>query len=79
MESIITSKMADTKKKVLEKLDQEVAEKLKDRKDQSSIALDKSKKFAWNLLKNELVKHAEFDDKRYAFQLHTAPKSDIQL
>ena len=79
MEFIITSKMADTKKKVLEKLDQEVAEKLKDRKDQSSIALDKSKKFAWNLLKNELVKHAEFDDKRYAFQLHTAPKSDIQL
>lgn len=79
MESIVTSKMNETKKQVLEKLDQEVAEKLKDRKNQSTIALEKSKKFAWNLLKNELGKYAEFNDEKYIFNLHTAPKKDIPI
>lgn len=73
MDSIISHKMKETKEQVMTKLDQEVAEKLRDRNTQSSIALDKSKKFAWDLLKNELSDHAIFDDSRHTFDLQSSP------
>lgn len=78
MDSIISHKMKETKEQVMTKLDQEVAEKLRDRNTQSSIALDKSKKFAWDLLKNELSDHAIFDDSRHTFDLQSSPLAWIR-
>lgn len=78
MDSIISNKMKETKEQVMTKLDQEVAERLKDRDTQSSIALDKSKKFAWGLLKNEISNNAIFDDTRYVFDLQSSPTAGVR-
>jgi len=79
MDSVINAKMKETKQQVLEKLDQEVAEKLKDRKNQSTVALDKSKKFAWFLIKNVLGDNGTYDDDSYTTTVIHSPSKDVPI
>jgi len=77
MEVEIDEKMLDTRKKLLENFDVEVAEKLKISKDQTTKYLDRFEQYLWSLTKYYLRDHANFDDHKMFFELHTNPFKDL--
>jgi ERCC4-related helicase len=73
MEADIDEKMIDTRKKLLENFDIEVADKLKLSKDKTEKALDKFETKLWELTKYCLNGYAVFDDKKKFFILEKNP------
>lgn len=73
METDIDEKMIDTRKKLLENFDVEVADKLKLSKDETERALDKFETKLWDLTKYCLSGYATFDDKKKFFMLDRNP------
>lgn len=76
LEVEIDERMIDTRKKLLENFDVEVAEKLKISKDQTTKYLDRFEQYLWNLTKYYLKDYANFDDHKMFFELHANPFKD---
>lgn len=79
MESDIDEKMLDTRKKLLENFDVEVAQKLKLSKDSAEKYLDKFERELWNLTKYYLNDYAEFDDDKKYFMLNKNPFPELEI
>lgn len=79
MESDIDEKMIETRKKLLENFDVEVAQKLKISKDNTEKFLDKFEQKLWDLTKYCLGDCATFDDKNKFFLLDKNPFSEIDV
>lgn len=79
MEVIIEDKMKTTKQTVLDEFDEQVAARLQDSKEQTSIVVDHTKKFLRSCAQFALQWYADFDDRQMSFVLHKAPVNDIEL
>lgn len=79
MESDIDEKMLDTRKKLLENFDVEVAQKLKLSKDSAEKYLDKFERELWNLTKYYLNDYAEFNDDKKYFMLNKNPFPELEI
>lgn len=73
MESDIDEKMLDTRKKLFENFDVDVAKKLKISKDKTEQALNSFEKKLWNLTKYCLNGYATFEDDKKYFMLDKNP------
>lgn len=73
METDIDEKMLDTRKKLLENFDVEVAQKLKLSKDSTEKYLDKFEQKLWELTKYYLNDYAVFNDDKKYFMLNENP------
>jgi len=79
LEDVITEKIQNVKKQILENFDEEVHKKLKiDYSDTLSMLDEVGLRF-WALSKTVLQNWAEFDDKRYTFRLKNSPFADAEL
>ncbi len=79
METDIDEKMVDTRKKLLENFDVEVAQKLKLSKDNTEKYLDKFEQKLWDLTKYCLSNCAEFNDDKKYFMLNNNPFPDMNI
>lgn len=79
MESDIDEKMLDTRKKLLENFDVEVAQKLKLSKDNTEKYLDKFEQKLWELTKYYLNDYAEFNDDKKYFMLNQNPFPELEI
>lgn len=79
MESDIDEKMLDTRKKLLENFDVEVAQKLKLSKDSAEKYLDKFERELWNLTKYYLNDYAKFNDDKKYFMLNKNPFPELEI
>ena len=79
MESDIDEKMLDTRKKLLENFDVEVAQKLKLSKDNTEKYLDKFEQKLWELTKYYLNNCAEFNDDKKYFMLNKNPFPELEI
>lgn len=79
METDIDEKMSDTRKKLLENFDVEVAEKLKLSKDNTEKYLDKFEQKLWELTKYCLKDYAEFNEKGKYFMLNKNPFPELKI
>ena len=79
MESDIDEKMLDTRKKLLENFDVEVAQKLKLSKDSTEKYLDKFEQKLWDLTKYYLNDYADFDDNKKYFMLNKNPFPELEI
>lgn len=77
MEEDIDEKMLETRKKLLENFDIEVAQKLKISKDNTEKFLNKFEQKLWDLTKYYLNDFAEFDDKKMYFILNKNPFPEL--
>ncbi len=73
MDEKISSKMASTRKKLLENFDEDVHEKLKANLHGTREKLDTFSRMFWNLTKYMLGNKAEFDDLNLSFVLDRSP------
>lgn len=79
METDIDEKMSDTRKKLLENFDVEVAEKLKLSKDNTEKYLDKFEQKLWEVTKYYLKDYAEFNDNKKYFMLNKNPFPELEI
>lgn len=79
MEADIDEKMLDTRKKLLENFDVEVAQKLKLSKDSTEKYLDKFEQKLWELTKYYLNDYADFDDVEKYFMLNKKPFPELEI
>lgn len=79
MEAEIDEKMLDTRKKLLENFDVEVAQKLKLSKDNTEKYLDKFEQKLWDLTKYYLNNYAEFDNDEKYFMLNRNPFPELEI
>ncbi|CAN5129662.1 SNF2-related protein [soil metagenome] len=79
METQITSRLRETKQKLLENFDVEVHEKLRLQKLQSEDALDRYEQWLWVLTRHYLDDFANFSDEDKAFVLKINPFPDLQI
>ncbi|MGN0031221.1 MAG: SNF2-related protein [Candidatus Gastranaerophilaceae bacterium] len=79
MEADIDEKMLDTRKKLLENFDAEVAQKLKLSKDSTEKYLDKFEQKLWDLTKYYLNDYADFDDNSKYFMLNKNPFPELKI
>lgn len=70
LETSITSRMTDTRKMLLEHFDEDVHERLKVNLAGTRERLDRIGRNFWNLTKQVLGNHAEFDDQNFRFRLN---------
>ena len=78
MEADIDEKMLDTRKKLLENFDVEVAEKLKLSKNTTEKVLNKYEQKLWDLTKYCLGGYATFEDKKKFFMLDKNPFPELK-
>lgn len=71
--------MLDTRKKLLENFDVEVAQKLKLSKDSTEKYLDKFEQKLWELTKYYLNDYADFDDVEKYFMLNKNPFPELEI
>lgn len=76
MSTIVASRMEETKEKVLNRLDEDVARRLKDKKQESELLLSMMQERLMKLVKFECRKYIQ-DIWIHAFQLSKSPKSNI--
>ncbi len=79
LESDIDEKMLDTRKKLLENFDVDVAKKLKISKDKTEHCLNQFEKELWNLTKYYLSNYATFDDNNLYFMLDKNPFPQLNI
>lgn len=79
LEEQISSRMHETRAKLLENFDEEVQEKLRLRKSDCEKALHKWQEWLWSLLRFGLVGRAQFNDEKLWFDLHQNPWPDSDL
>ena len=79
MEFDIDEKMIETRKKLLENFDVEVAQKLKISKDNTEKFLDKFEQKLWDLTKYCLGDCATFNDKKMFFMLDKNPFPELNV
>ena len=77
MEADIDEKMLETRKKLFENFDIDVANKLKISKDKTENALNDFEKKLWDLTKYCLDGAADFDDKEKYFMLNKNPFAEL--
>lgn len=65
----IDKTMQDTRKKLLDNFDSEVAERLKVSRDESNHYLNKFEEMLWSIVKSSLEHTAIFDDDNHSFEL----------
>ena len=79
LETEIGAKLSDTRKKLLENFDVEVAQKLKISQDNTFKLLDRFEQELWDLTEYELRNYATFDDDIMTFAINRQPYSDINI
>lgn len=79
MEVEIDERMIDTRRKLLENFDVEVAEKLKISKTNTERFLNRFEQQLWDLTKYYLNDFATFDDKRMFFMLDKNPFTELSI
>lgn len=79
LESEIGEKLYDTRKKLLENFDIEVAQKLKTNQDDTIRLLSKFEQELWDLTKYELRNYAIFNDDIMTFTLNQQPFENINI
>lgn len=79
LDESISQRMDETTQKVFENFDEDVARNLKIKKEQSTLKLDIFKDYFWRLTHIELQNKAEFDEKMYAFKLHSEIEESIPI
>ena len=73
----IDSSLQDTRTKLLENFDAEVAEKLSIYKEEATASINRYESLLWDITKHLLDADAEFDERSLTFTLKTAPQADI--
>jgi len=73
----IDESLQDTRTKLLENFDAEVAEKLRVYQEQSSASLNRFEALLWDVTQFVLENEAEFDSTQLTFLLNNAPRSGI--
>lgn len=73
----ITSKLHETREKVLDQFDEDVHSKLKLQLDNAEKRVDLFSQMFWALTKTALDKHAMFDDKSFEFKLSSSPAEGL--
>ena len=79
LDDSISQRMGETTQKVFENFDEDVARNLKIKKEQSTLKLDIFKDYFRRLTHIELQNKAEFDEKMYAFKLHSEIEEAIPI
>lgn len=79
MDETIQSKMAATRRMLLEHFDEDVHARLKMRLDDARAKLDRIGRQFWTLTKFVLDGHATFWDETLTFRLHQSPVSECRL
>lgn len=79
MEADIDEKMLETRRKLLENFDIEVAEKLKLSKNNTEKFLNKFEQKLWDVTKYYLKDCANFDDEKMFFMLNNNPFPDLKI
>lgn len=79
METDIDEKMLETRKKLLENFDVEVAQKLKLSKNNTEKFVNKFEQELWDLTKYYLKDYACFDDNNMSFMLNKNPFPDLKI
>lgn len=79
METDIDEKMLETRKKLLENFDVEVAQKLKISKDCTEKFLNKFEEKLWDITKYYLDKFAVFDNEKMFFMLNKNPFPELNI
>ena len=72
-EESISTRMDDTRNKLMEHFDEDVHERLKMNLANTRTYLDRFHRMFWGITQHELADAAEFDDEQYMFQLRQSP------
>jgi len=78
MENIISSRMEDTRRALLENFDEDVHQHLKIQLDKTRYYLDRVGKQFWELSRYILQKNAVFNDEELSFTLQIAPSANTK-
>lgn len=81
LETEINEKILDTRKKLLENFDDEVAKKLQINNEKAGVLLNRFEQQLWDLTSYLLKEHADFDDELKTFVLKSQPfeSTPVQL
>ncbi|MGV8892798.1 MAG: SNF2-related protein [Burkholderiaceae bacterium] len=77
LEQAINSRMRETQTQLLERFDEDVHDRLKLKKDEAVLRLDKIGRWFWGATRYALAHCAQFDDAHYAFSLTRPPTPAI--
>lgn len=77
LEESISSRMDETRDKLLEHFDEQIHELLKIQHEKAEQQLDRMQRLFWQLTVHLLKDYANFDNKALSFILHNAPTSQI--
>lgn len=77
LEESISSRMDETRDKLLEHFDEQIHELLKIQHEKAEQQLDRMQRLFWQLTVHLLKDYANFDNKALSFILHKAPTSQI--
>ena len=77
LEDQIKARMAETKQAILDNLDAEVAQHLKDCHDKTPLFMDEASRQFWELTKFILKDRADFDDEKLTFELSKPPEKEF--
>jgi SNF2 family DNA or RNA helicase len=69
----IAACMDDTRRKLLEHFDEEVHERLRLNREQTERQISRLEGWLWKLTKHGLLGHADFDEPKFSFRLHSLP------
>jgi len=73
LETEITARFADTRKKLMEHFDEEVHERLRINREQTLRQISKMEEWLWQLTQHELQPFAQFNSESYQFELEVVP------
>lgn len=74
MEASISSRMADTRRLLMEHFDEDVHARLRVQLDDAQASLDRTGRMFWSLTRHVLAERAQFDNEQFVFQLHQPPE-----
>ena len=78
LEASIQARLRSTRRALLEHFDEDVHERLKVQLSEAQAQLDRVERLFWEMSRVVLGDHARFDDKRFSFDLFSAPLPNIQ-
>jgi len=77
MDASIQARMDDTRRKLFERFDEDVHQRLRIKLADTKVQLDRVGRRFWSLTRFILAERARFDDEALAFDLETPPSSEI--
>lgn len=78
LDESISQRMDETREKLLEHFDEQIHDLLKLKRHQAEQQLDRMQRMFWLVTKHQLRNHADFEEAKLQFNLHTSPASNIR-